>query len=106
MTPLVDLQHLSVVQILTQSPRRLVAPRSMNKRLRHPPAAADRAGRVLRGGDPGRRLISQISIFGVTADITPLVVMSIGLLCGSMPGAIAGFAIGLFVDSCCSRRSA
>ncbi len=42
--------------------------------------------------------ISQISIFGVNADVTPLVVMSIGLLCGSMPGAIAGFAIGLLVD--------
>jgi rod shape-determining protein MreD len=34
----------------------------------------------------------------VTADITPIVVMSIGLLCGSLAGAIAGFAIGLFVD--------
>lgn len=43
-------------------------------------------------------VISQISVFSVNADITPLVVMSIGLLCGSMPGAIAGFAIGLFVD--------
>jgi rod shape-determining protein MreD len=42
--------------------------------------------------------ISQISIFGVTADITPIVVMSIGLLCGSLQGAVAGFAIGLFVD--------
>lgn len=42
--------------------------------------------------------ISQISIFGVSADITPLVVMSIGLLCGSLPGAIAGFGIGLLVD--------
>lgn len=42
--------------------------------------------------------ISQITIFGVTADVTPLVVMSVGLLCGSMAGAIAGFAIGLFVD--------
>jgi rod shape-determining protein MreD len=42
--------------------------------------------------------ISQISIFGVNADVTPLVVMSVGLLCGSMAGAIAGFAIGLFVD--------
>jgi rod shape-determining protein MreD len=42
--------------------------------------------------------ISQISIFGVNADVTPLVVMSIGLLCGSLRGAIAGFAIGLFVD--------
>ena len=50
--------------------------------------------------------VSQISIFGVTADVTPLVVMSIGLLAGSLPGAIAGFAIGLFVESCCSRRSA
>ena len=42
--------------------------------------------------------VSQISIFGVAADITPIVVMSIGLLCGSLSGAIAGFAIGLFVD--------
>ncbi len=42
--------------------------------------------------------ISQISVFGVSADITPLVVMSIGLLCGSLPGAITGFAVGLLVD--------
>lgn len=42
--------------------------------------------------------ISQISIFGISADITPLVVMSIGLLCGSLSGAMAGFAIGLLVD--------
>jgi rod shape-determining protein MreD len=42
--------------------------------------------------------VSQISLFGVSADITPIVVMSIGLLCGSLQGAIAGFAIGLFVD--------
>lgn len=42
--------------------------------------------------------ISQVSIFSTNADITPLVVMSIGLLCGSMPGALAGFWIGLFVD--------
>ncbi len=43
-------------------------------------------------------MVSQISLFGVTADITPLVVMAIGLLAGPMPGAVAGFAIGLFVD--------
>jgi rod shape-determining protein MreD len=42
--------------------------------------------------------ISQITLFGVSADLTPLVVMSIGLLCGSLPGAVAGFAIGLLVD--------
>lgn len=44
-------------------------------------------------------VISQISIFGTSADITPLVVMSMGLLCGSLPGAIVGFCMGLFVDT-------
>jgi rod shape-determining protein MreD len=42
--------------------------------------------------------ISQISIFGVSADVTPLVAMSVGLMCGSMAGAIFGFFTGLFVD--------
>jgi rod shape-determining protein MreD len=42
--------------------------------------------------------VSQISIFGVSADLTPLVVMSVGLLTGSLLGAITGFGIGLFVD--------
>jgi len=42
--------------------------------------------------------ISQVSIFGVNADITPLVVMSVGLLAGSMAGAVMGFGTGLFVD--------
>jgi rod shape-determining protein MreD len=42
--------------------------------------------------------ISQISVFGVSADLTPLVVMSVGLLAGSMPGAVFGFGTGLLVD--------
>jgi rod shape-determining protein MreD len=42
--------------------------------------------------------VSQISIFGVSADLMPLVVVSVGLLCGSLPGAIFGFGTGLFVD--------
>jgi rod shape-determining protein MreD len=42
--------------------------------------------------------VSQISIFGVSADLGPLVVMSVGLLAGSMAGAITGFGIGLLVD--------
>ena len=44
-------------------------------------------------------MISQISIFGVNADVTPLVVVSIGLLTGSLPGAIVGFFCGLLVDT-------
>jgi rod shape-determining protein MreD len=43
-------------------------------------------------------VVSQITLFGVTADITSLVVMSVGLLAGSMAGAVTGFTIGLFVD--------
>jgi rod shape-determining protein MreD len=42
--------------------------------------------------------ISQISIFGTSADITPLVVMAVGLLAGSIPGAVMGFGVGLLVD--------
>jgi rod shape-determining protein MreD len=43
--------------------------------------------------------ISQISLLGVSADITPLIVASVGLLAGSVPGAIMGFGMGLFVDT-------
>jgi rod shape-determining protein MreD len=42
--------------------------------------------------------VSQISIFGVSADLTPLVVMSVGLLVGSQMGALVGFGTGLLVD--------
>jgi rod shape-determining protein MreD len=42
--------------------------------------------------------VSQITVFGTSADLTPLVVMSVGLLAGSIPGAIMGFGTGLLVD--------
>jgi rod shape-determining protein MreD len=42
--------------------------------------------------------ISQITLFGVSADVMPLVVMSVGLLCGSLTGAVMGFGAGLLVD--------
>ncbi len=42
--------------------------------------------------------VSQISIFGVSADLGPLVVMSVGLLAGSMAGALMGFGTGLLLD--------
>ncbi len=43
--------------------------------------------------------VSQVSIFGISADLTPLMVMSVGLLAGSMTGAVMGFATGLLVDT-------
>jgi rod shape-determining protein MreD len=42
--------------------------------------------------------IAQITIFGTSADLTPLVVMSVGLLTGSISGAIMGFGVGLLID--------
>jgi rod shape-determining protein MreD len=42
--------------------------------------------------------VSQVTVFGVCADLTPLVVMSVGLLAGSLPGALMGFGMGMLVD--------
>ncbi len=43
--------------------------------------------------------VSQVSLLGVSADLSPLVVMSVGLLCGALPGALMGFGMGLFLDT-------
>jgi rod shape-determining protein MreD len=43
-------------------------------------------------------LVSQISVLGATADLTPLVVASVGFLCGAVPGSALGFGVGLFLD--------
>jgi rod shape-determining protein MreD len=43
--------------------------------------------------------VSQVYLFGTNADLTPLVVAAVGLLCGSLPGAVFGFAVGVFVDA-------
>jgi rod shape-determining protein MreD len=43
-------------------------------------------------------IVSQITVLGVSADVAPLVVASAGFLCGSLPGAMFGFAVGLFID--------
>ncbi|HEY7836099.1 MAG TPA: rod shape-determining protein MreD [Solirubrobacteraceae bacterium] len=43
-------------------------------------------------------VVSEVPVFGVNADLTPLLVAFVGLLCGSMLGAVTGFAVGLLVD--------
>ena len=43
--------------------------------------------------------VSQVSIFGVPADLSPLIVASVGFLTGSVPGACFGFGFGLFLDT-------
>ena len=43
-------------------------------------------------------VVSEVPIFGLNVDLSPLLVVFIGLLCGAMMGAAAGFALGLLVD--------
>jgi rod shape-determining protein MreD len=42
---------------------------------------------------------SQVSIFGVPMDLSPLIVASVGFLAGSVPGSVFGFCFGLFADT-------
>ncbi len=43
-------------------------------------------------------VVSQVPPFSGSADLVPLAAMSIGLIFGSLPGAIFGFSIGLAMD--------
>ncbi|HME03980.1 MAG TPA: rod shape-determining protein MreD [Solirubrobacteraceae bacterium] len=43
-------------------------------------------------------VVSEVPLFGVSVDISPLLVVFVGLLCGSTVGALTGFAVGLLVD--------
>ncbi len=43
-------------------------------------------------------VVSEVPVFGVTVDLSPLLVAFVGLLCGSTIGAASGFAVGLLVD--------
>ncbi len=43
-------------------------------------------------------VVSEVPLFGVNIDLSPLMVAFVGLLCGSTLGAMTGFAVGLLVD--------
>jgi rod shape-determining protein MreD len=64
-----------------------------------PQAVARLALLGLVGGIVQLTTVSQLSIFGVPADLSPLLVASVGFLCGSVSGAVFGFCLGLFVDT-------
>jgi rod shape-determining protein MreD len=64
------------------------------------PKAAGRLALLgLLGGIFQLTTVSQVAIFGVPADLSPLLVASVGFLTGSISGAIFGFSLGLFVDT-------
>jgi rod shape-determining protein MreD len=63
------------------------------------PASVTRLARLgLLGGIIQLSAVSQITVFGVPADLSPLLVASAGFLAGSVAGAAFGFCLGLFVD--------
>ncbi|HEX5310155.1 MAG TPA: rod shape-determining protein MreD [Solirubrobacteraceae bacterium] len=43
-------------------------------------------------------VVSEVPVFGVSVDLSPLLVAFVGLLCGSLVGAVAGFSVGLLLD--------
>jgi rod shape-determining protein MreD len=43
-------------------------------------------------------VVSEVPVFGINADLTPLLVAFVGLIGGSMLGAACGFAVGLLID--------
>jgi rod shape-determining protein MreD len=43
-------------------------------------------------------VVSEVPVFGVNVDLSPLLVAFVGLMCGSTLGAVSGFAVGLLVD--------
>jgi rod shape-determining protein MreD len=53
----------------------------------------------LVGGILQLTTVSQVAIFGVPADLSPLLVATVGLLCGSIAGSCFGFGLGLFMDT-------
>jgi rod shape-determining protein MreD len=64
-----------------------------------PQAVGRLAALGLLGGIVQLTTVSQVSILGVPADLSPLLVASVGFLCGSIAGAVFGFSLGLFVDT-------
>ena len=63
-----------------------------------PQLLARLAGVGLLGVIVQTAFISQLPIAGSNADLSPLLVMAVGLLCGSLAGGCFGFGVGLFDD--------
>jgi len=64
------------------------------------PASVGRLAAIgLVGGILQLTTVSQVAIFGVPADLSPLLAAAVGLLCGSIAGASFGFGLGLFMDT-------
>src|SRR4051812_4142482 len=52
----------------------------------------------LLGGLVQLGFVSQLTVFGVPADLSPLLVAAAGFYAGSIAGSVFGFSLGVFVD--------
>ena len=99
MAPAADLRRLDIVQVLTKPDANLQADATAGA-VTFGTAAVGRLALIgLIGGILQLTAFSQITIFGVPADLAPLIVASIGFLSGSISGAVFGFCLGLFLDT-------
>ena len=120
--PLANLHNLDVVQVLTSragsaavEPAARSSPRCRPARAAKPRRRANSSPRPEAADErrtPRRALlarvavlsvvvvffqigvVSEVPVFGVNADLSPLLVAFVGLLCGSTLGAVTGFAVG------------
>ena len=98
--PYADLRDLDFVQVLTKPTADLRAAAGDADAVTWNARSVARLVAIgLVGGILQLTTVSQIAIFGVPADLSPLLVASVGLLCGSIAGASFGFGLGLFMDT-------
>ena len=91
--PAADMLQLDMVQVLTKPHADQDAP------VTFPAAAVVRLALLgLLGGILQLTAVSKITVFGVPADLSPLLVASVGFIAGSIPGAVFGFCLGLLID--------
>ena len=93
--PIANLRDLDIVQVLTAATGRAARWELTPRPRRSCVSARSALVAVVR---PGRGRLAGRRCFGATADLSPLVVAAVGLLCGLARRRRIGFAVGLFVD--------
>ena len=86
--PAADLRRLDIVAGPDQAPRRSAARRRSDARRRAPSVDAPRAARRSSAGSCSSPRSRRCRSSACPADLTPLLVASVGFLAGSIPGAV------------------
>ena len=87
--PYADLRNLDLVQVLTGGLARMILTPKIVARI----VAICMLGVLLQ-----LSFFSRVELFHVSPDVLPALVVCLGLLGGSLTGAVSGFSIGFFLD--------